>query len=748
MPSLRVSDFSGGITDNYLDGFPNQYQKADNLLIMPNRKLITRYGSTIYNSSYYQIPVGAQRINRLFEFSDQVFQLSGKNIYYIDSGWNTLTGPSSNTALTAGTVNNFFSAVTWNNHLFITNDAYSPIMKIYKDSSGDFQVRTAGLPELASSPTVTPDNNDGKSYIYYFLYYYTYTVGTVTFEDFGGVVSVTSTNSADFSGAGHYNDISGIPAISNGSTDNYDTSNIKVKIYRTEHNGTVGKYVGQVTNGTTTFTDDVADGSLGVEIYTTGGVLENGAPPLAKYLAIANNILWYANIKDGTEVFGNVIRQSFQNDPDSLIPYEIKVEEDITAISNIDIFPIVFGGNTIFRLEGYYDSFGTGTVVKRKISDSIGCISNDSIVKADGGLYFAGNDGFYFTDGYRQPVKISENPQTKMNINDTYETITSTSTKQKRIMGAHDKYNSRIYWTCQIDSTNSDNDSCLVFDKRFRAFTTVNGNDNFAPTWLMFDGDIMYRADTRGYVFTHSEDYDTDLVVDTSAVPTSWDETAIIFDYRSIAFSFGADNIRKWVDSVTVIADSETNISLSVQSNNDDSGNYKELKNITFRGNLAWGDTTTTWGDETIVWNFSGMLQEKRRFPAKYLRCNLKQIKLTNAYTVVDYSDNSTTATVNSTAKTALLDDATTYDWRDNIVGYYVAFSYDNYGNEYEITARAADTITFSDSDNTSTNGSQGWIIKGYPKEEKLKLLSYSINFTPLSDSFGDYNSNTEGSNA
>jgi len=59
---------------------------------------------------------------------------------------------------------------------------------------------------------------------------------------------------ANLSGVGHYNQIAAIPVLAGG---NYDTSNIKVRIFRTTDNGSTSYYVGQVTNGTVTFQDTV-----------------------------------------------------------------------------------------------------------------------------------------------------------------------------------------------------------------------------------------------------------------------------------------------------------------------------------------------------------------------------------------------------------------------------------------------------------------------------------------------------------
>ena len=43
---FEVTDFSGGITDYFIDGRPDQSKTLDNIFITPNKKPRTRWGST------------------------------------------------------------------------------------------------------------------------------------------------------------------------------------------------------------------------------------------------------------------------------------------------------------------------------------------------------------------------------------------------------------------------------------------------------------------------------------------------------------------------------------------------------------------------------------------------------------------------------------------------------------------------------------------------------------------------------
>ena len=62
MPLYEIDDFSGGVTDNYLEADPKSCQKADNLLIDEHRELFQRPGLGQFDTFTGQ-PAGNQRID-------------------------------------------------------------------------------------------------------------------------------------------------------------------------------------------------------------------------------------------------------------------------------------------------------------------------------------------------------------------------------------------------------------------------------------------------------------------------------------------------------------------------------------------------------------------------------------------------------------------------------------------------------------------------------------------------------------
>lgn len=736
-----VDDFSGGITDYILAAKPNQSAAIQNLLITPNKKLESSPGSQIYDALMYQIPPGVQRVCGLFSsilpelLINSARQLWRPNV----SAFQEFLGPTSNPAFSVGTVSDLPAFSEWNEHIFATNTAFASPIKMYKDGSGNWQTRTAGLPKLASAPTVTSTGGTGSNYIYAFLYHYSYVVGTTNFEDFGTTTLVPLTNS----GAPNSNtvNITGIPVLANSTTGNYDTTVITVYIYRTTNNGSTYYKIGQVTNGTTTYNDTASDSvaQTGTLLYTNSGILDNDTPPLAKYITIVNGVAYYGNIKSGTQIFKNRVQQSVQNDPDSC-PSALFIDllDEITGLSSYNDNPIVFTRNHVYRLNGQYTQLGQGQVTYEDITKTIGCVSHQSIVQTRYGVFWAGNDGFYWTDGFNFQ-KISDS------INERYKTYVSTTTSKARIWGTYDTKDNKVNWAVTSDTSSPDNDSLITLDLRWgirpdSSFTTRVNGSNFSPTALCFYAGQLIRGDRRGYLFKHDAQYTTDPAVDTTTAATAWNTAGIVPLYLSIVSHLGFPQVRKWTTKALLTMNNISNVSVQMSSINDNSTVAAMMKEIRYRGNVLWGDPTIFWGSATPNWADFSLIEEMRKFPAQFLRCSYKQMQITQAFTIVYNSDALSTATVTASTKKAVLTD-NAISWPTDAKDYFISFANDNYTANYQIITRNSNSqITFLDPLSLAPNSAQKWVIRGYPKGEVFSIVSYTIYFSPLtSQSYKTY---------
>lgn len=734
--TYTVDDFTGGMSDFIFEGVPSEFQLAENFLLTPEKKPITRPGSEVNSVTVYQIPAGNQRVGAIFsypEYDTALFVQSARNVYVAGASWSTITNP--NPVLSIGTTAGYIATAYWNKHVIVVNDEYAKPAKIFKSGASTYTVRTAGLPALASTPTGAGTAGAGN-YLYALTMAVQYTIDGVVFEDEGPVtqIEVNSVNAPDVNAV----TISGIPVLANGSTDNYDTANIKIRVYRTEVNSDVFYYVGEVTNGTTSFVDNVADSVIvnNVLLYTTGGVVDNDPPPTCKYVHSVEGYTIYAATKEGGVEYPNRVKQSIQDNPDA-VPEDFFVElpQGVTGISSFDGHPIVFTASKIFRLEGAFDELGRDGPVVREFSETIGALNHNSIVQTREGVFFAGNDGFYVTNGF-SITRISERLIT------TYNTMTATAAQRKRIVGRYDKLNNRVYWAMSSSTAAADNDMLFVLDLRFgvrpnSCFTTWKGGASFAPSAIDVFNGVLYRGDTRGYLLKHDESYLTDPKIDTAALPTVWQKQAIIYDYKSTFTNFQMPQIRKWVSRILISLKNISNSSVQLYSHNDNLNIFVPMVEVKDNSQLVWGDPNAVWGDASYLWNYFKLIEEERRFPKGSLRCSYKQVRITNSYTKITDSTLLGDVAVDATLKTATLSGGN--QWPADLVDYYISFESDAYVTQYKVLSYTSTVLTFEDASNTSPNYTLGFKICGYAKGEICNLLGYTVYYSPISKTFKPY---------
>lgn len=751
---LQFEDFSAGFTDDTFAGNPNEMHIIKNCFITSDNKLLMRSGSVLNDTARAFTPAGyGSRVGHLAYFDGTLLERVASQIFYNNSGYTQLTGPSGNSAFPTLTVNDGISIAPWNNHLFLAGGYLSP-QKIYRNSVGTLVIRSAGLPEHNGTSVFTPDDpGSNHSYLYKFVYKYTYTAGgtdAVTFIDRGTPSSSTiriQTNTPISTTAGRQVEISGLVYPSNGSTDNWDTANILIEVYRTIDNGTVFHLVDTVPAGSTTYTDQTDDTNLEANelLYTEGGVAANDIAPKAKYIHVLNDVCYYANLIQDSQKHKNRIRQSKQGDLDSVpLDFFDDIEDEITGISSYKSNPIVFGTRSVYRLDGVIDDLGRGAITHERISDVTGCVNHNSIVQTQLGVFFAGNDGFYYTDGYTVQ-KISDN------INTTYSTLASTATKQSKIFGTWEAEQERVWWGVQLGSSGADNDSCLVLDtrkgiKKRSSFVAVDSSD-FGPASILFVGQTLYRGHKNGWIFKHDGSKYTDPRIDITLDPALWGTETILYQIKDVCRNFGTNFVRKWVPRVQVCTKNDGNLAIQPAGYNDGKSEARLTKPIRFLSGFVWGDPNFVWGDQNCVWNDSRIIEEWRRMPAGGLRTEYFQFELTNAEVILQNSDDFGEATIDAAAGTVTLNDAA-QAWLSESDGYLIAFENDDYTAQFQVYRRLSDTVLkLTGVTGLPASGGYKWQLSGKQKGQILHLINYVIFFRAATDSQTAYNGQT-GANA
>lgn len=750
MESFTVNRFDGGLWDNHQIAPTNAYAKCNNLIPFQSQ-LVCRDGFYAFETRI-AVSQGNSRISGLYVDSEPFGRPIGfraDKAYNINesSTWTEIYGPDDNVAVPNKTVTDFESAVLWQKQIIYASGPSTVLPhRIYctdLSPTTTFLALTLGLPSLASDPTITAGSaGTTYSYIYAFHYYYTFTdYDGTTYEESGPVTQVTATAAnAITTGAANTMSISAVPTLANTSSTNYDVStDLKIKVFRTINDGSTFYLVTTLDNGTTTYDDTTTDSDLddAEVIYTDGGIVENVQPLIgSKYCTQANGFFWFATDR--------VLIQSKEGAPGACpSEYEHNSEQRIRGLNSIISFPILFCDNSIYRIEGNFDEFGDGGFFLREIHKTAGCISHRSVVSVPGGLVWAGNGGFYFTDGYNV-----------RKISTTIEYSTYGIWKNSNIVGAYDSVQNIIFWTVSSSMGNSSgpNDllACLHLDyglKEDSVFSTQNSANNIFPTCVAFsestDVDDQFRGkllvgDARGYLFYQDPTAYTDPHVDPLNAPEDWATKTIIYRYESAGLNLGDDANRSYCVDMSAQMAYDTDIAVKFYSRRDDGGAWGAFSEFKKDGAIVWGYTDFTWDLSTDptdihVWGSHPLVEGVRGFPAGTLRSYKRQIGVTNSKTWITKSDDLGTATISVAALTVTLDDNTQH-WPYDCEGYELTFSEDSYDFGYVIASRDSDTqVTvfdpYDDFSSFSDVTAIEWQMRGYRKFERLRLLSYTINF-------------------
>lgn len=778
---LVFQDFSGGIADRYVDTDVRRVARLDNLLLDEVNKPYVRDGSFIFDAYLPSSPNQAKPTGLYIDAKPFHHPLAivGQHAYTLNelSGWTEVYGPAGNEFLAERTDAVAEAAIIWRRQLIAVapQDNIRPSL-IYCPSLSLPQAMTAltiGLPELASSPA-TVATGSAWSGTYAFFYQYTYTdfLGT-EFLFRGNPILLEVTNATGDPSAANI-DLTSIPTLANTSYTNYDVTNVTVEIYRTINGGQNYFFLASIANGIATYTDSTADSTISDNalIYTAGGALGWDMPPVAA-LAVTQtyDTFWYA-----TETS---LYQSVSDAPGGCpVDFVDDLDQKIKGLSNIIAYPVLFCDQSIYRVEGTFDSFGNNGFQRREIHPTAGCISNKSIVRTPLGIFWFGNGGIYWTNGY-EAKKITHH------LDWSY-AIWSNS----QVAGCFDPTANLVRWTISSTPNNHTqaNNRILVLHLNYgvteeAVFTTESSEGNICPTSLAFslskdiyDAGAPYRqffgktlyTEGRGYLLWFDPNSLTDPYIDASVAPASMTKKAIIWNFITAGLDQGSPGLRKYTAEVAVEIDCPTQVAVQIRHRRDDGGAWSGtggsppsgqgtagspgggtsgnpgVPELRQDGPITWNITDCAWMTDPIehLWNSSPLLVGRRSVPFGKLRSERRQMSFTNAYTVISASDDVSTGTVAvnaaPTLSTVTLSDITKR-WPDDCEGYFLTFVGDSYTQSFEIVSRVSDTVvSLRDPYALLTAGTKRWEMKGYRKFERPRIMSFTLygelegtNFTP-----------------
>ena len=774
-PPLRYDNFVRGFTDYFVDPPQGFARKLDNLLLTPQGKPFQRPGSLIWNLHTPQLN-NAERIGAMTYMVQQAASyrwvyLMGQNRLYASSfdlavdtypkAWAEVTdGTGKDKVFKSAAGTAVFSYSKFGEHLLIgaqgnvgnTSISAQPLtpVKVYVDFTNNIPIAiTAGLPagvEPGGVNYAVDGNSSGGAnhYIWYFVYVQTYKSWSgVTYTMRGTPLAVTDllglTNPI---GVGQGIQFTAIPQantgtypaapgpgaqwlFSTGVGNAYPvadgTFGVQFEIYRTTAGGTVPFFVG--STGSTTFKDNITDAILVTRrpLYTNDGTKANDLPPSARYVLALGACGYYANCVTTDSSATICPQRLYQSSPGIIdaVPgsFFLDFEEPINALSYYDTTPLVWLETKHYAVDGIIDQQGNGSMVKRIISGSTGCISNAGVVVVGRNIYFPGNDGFYVCNGYTSQ-KISAH------LNRSYALWSQALLQKSRISGTYNPGDNRIYWSMASSASATDNDIWVVLDLNLPmdnggVFTTASGgpqNTNWYSTATMaFEDGTLYRGDRRGFAFKHDTIILTDPVYD-AGTSTAWAVSGVYFDIQTPVVSHGDMKATKWYSKIYATLyhypQVSQNTSLHLQFNTE-----KEQRNV-------WSPCAMYFktGLDPV---YPRDITAKRMVPSGQHRSRLRSWEIVKAWANLYKSDDYTTVTITGTNTIQMIP---TTPWPTGIEKIAkISLSVDGYVAEYPIVTRSGDTITVTGG---PANGAGiKWVVRNYPPAEFFWFESFEVPY-------------------
>lgn len=300
-----------------------------------------------------------------------------------------------------------------------------------------------------------------------------------------------------------------------------------IAVYRTENNGQVYYRVtsplsptfNNTLTPTVTITDTLSDSAILANeiLYTTGGALENIAPPACTILQVFKNRLFLAGLEDP-----NIIWYSNEQISGEGLSFndllQITVDTTggrITALSVLDDKLVIFKQFAIFILAGDGPNLtgGQNDYTKPQLVNSdVGCIDSNSAVITPAGVMFKSTKGIYLIDRSLQITYIGS-PVESYNANQVVRSILVQNKNEVRFLLS--------------------TDNVLVYNyyfKQWSIFTNyTNGIDAIIYggeyTYLTTEGDV--RQETTGSYFDNGSSISMNIV-------TPWYSFAGLQGYQRI----------------------------------------------------------------------------------------------------------------------------------------------------------------------------------------------------------------------
>ena len=351
--------------------------EAKNVFLNPNRGLTKRSGVTFFS----KLPIQAKIID-VFEYFTPTgarhLHVFTEDYFYIYTGTEWIqakTGLNSANKRWSQAIHKDFAIYTNGSTQFgVYNTSLYPI----------------GIEPPSNAPSVSEGSSGGLTGKYAYVYCYKRNTPYIHYSNPSPVSNEIIVNNKK---------------INVQVTASPDATISKIVIYRTYDFSVTGQnpekyyFVAEVNNANQTYVDSTPDSDLGEEVEW-----DNNVPPVAKYLIVYNDKVFYAKSELPQEVSGiengdDVVFYSKRGNPHACpaTNYEYFDRGDgdeITGIAALPDYLIVFKHGKLFTIRGEF-------LEKEAIASlhGIGCIAPYAILNYDDKIIFLAEEGWYAFDG-------------------------------------------------------------------------------------------------------------------------------------------------------------------------------------------------------------------------------------------------------------------------------------------------------------------------------------------------------------
>lgn len=270
--------------------------------------------------------------------------------------------------------------------------------------------------------------------------------------------------------------------------------NVQVKIWRTLSGGTVPYLVSIRGADLTTFygsyDDSISDTVIAANptLYTTGGILENNAPPPATAMLVKNNRLWVVSDETKNEVwYSKTFFTTGGINFSGFLLEDVAISSlQITALAGMDEKIIYFNPEGMYYTvgDGGNDSGGGSTLsLPQEIPADTGCSQSSGVITFPTGVMVKTPKGIYQLDRALN-FQYFGAPMERYNN----QTITATSILYSK---------SQIRFLCSDGLT-------MTYDYIFNQWSTFTNHIGVSAT--IWNGDYVYVR-TDGELYIETEGY-------------------------------------------------------------------------------------------------------------------------------------------------------------------------------------------------------------------------------------------------